>query len=74
MAVVEVMSVGCMDRWTHGSMFFQPCPFDQTDVKFTLLIHPRCACAFVDVQDLKCGTWQVQPHLPCVVRWLVHVP
>jgi hypothetical protein len=31
MAVVEVMSVGCMDRWTHGSKYFQPCPFDQTD-------------------------------------------
>jgi hypothetical protein len=45
MAVVEVMSVGCMDRWTHGSKCFQPCPFDQTNIKPTLLIHPRCAWA-----------------------------
>jgi hypothetical protein len=56
-AVVEVMLVGCMDWWTHGSKCFEPCPFDQTDIKPTLLIHPRCAYAIVDVQDLKRDTW-----------------
>jgi hypothetical protein len=41
--------LGCMDRWTHGSKCFLPCPFDQTDIEPTLLVHPICACAIVDV-------------------------
>jgi hypothetical protein len=42
--------------------------------KLMLLIHPRCVCGIVDVQDPKHGTWQVRAHLPCVARWSVHVP